>query len=89
MQNGDGSFRHESLQTQKSIKALLEAITKGIGKGELALSDDKGEFVLRPNDLITLRIKADRTDGASRLDLRMTWAEAADAPVEKGALKIR
>jgi amphi-Trp domain-containing protein len=56
MQNGDGSFRHESLQSRKSIKALLEAVTKGIGKGELTLSDGDEEIVLEPGGLITVRV---------------------------------
>lgn len=89
MQNGDGSFRHESIQNRKSIKALLDAITKGIGKGELTLSDDGDVLVLQPEGLMTLRIKADRSDGANRLDLRLSWTETAETSDHGGGLKIR
>jgi len=89
MHNGDGSFRHDSIQNRKSIKALLEAITKGIGKGELTLGDGDDEIVLHPDGLITVRVRAERSNGANRIDLRMTWTETAEAPKSKGDLKIR
>jgi amphi-Trp domain-containing protein len=89
MQNGDGSFRHESIQNRKSIKALLEAVTKGIGKGELTLSDDDDEIVMEPGGLITLRLRAERANGSNRIDLRLTWTETAESPGGKGDLKIR
>ncbi|CTQ67050.1 MULTISPECIES: amphi-Trp domain-containing protein [Stappiaceae] len=89
MQNGDGSFRHESLQSRKSIKALLEAVTKGIGKGELTLSDGDEEIVLEPGGLITVRVRAERSGGSNRIDLRLTWTETADTPKPKSDLKVR
>ncbi|WP_428526770.1 amphi-Trp domain-containing protein [Roseibium sp.] len=89
MQNGDGSFRHESLQSRKSIKALLEAVTKGIGKGELTLSDGDEEIVLEPGGLITVRVRADRANGSNRLDLRLTWTESTEAQKPKSDLKVR
>ena len=89
MTNGEGNFRHESIQNRKTIKALLEAITKGIGKGELTLSDGEDELVMEPGDLITLRVRAERSEGSNRIDLRLTWTEAAEAPRSKGELKVR
>lgn len=89
MSNGDGSFRHESIQNRKSIKALLEALTKGIGKGELTLDDGGDELVMEPGGLMTLRVRADRSEGANRIDLRLTWTEATEAAGGKGELKIR
>lgn len=89
MNNGDGSFRHESIQSRKSIKALLEAVTKGIGKGELTLSDGEDEIVMEPGGLITLRVRAERSEGSNRIDLRLTWTETTEAPTSKGELKVR
>lgn len=89
MSNGDGSFRHESIQSRKSIKSLLEAITKGIGKGELTLGDDGDEIVLEPDGLITLRVRAERSEGSNRIDLRMTWTDVNTQPAGNGDLKIR
>ncbi len=89
MNSGEGSFRHESIQTRKSIKALLEAVTKGIGKGELSLSDGEDEFIMEPDGLITLRVRAERSNGSNRIDLRLTWNETAEVPRGKGELKVR
>lgn len=75
----DGKFRHDSLQDRKTIKALLTALTKGIGSGQVTLSDGDGDLVLPVDGLLTLRIKADRSDGACRIDMRITWTEDSDA----------
>ncbi|CUH64753.1 hypothetical protein TG4357_01475 [Thalassovita gelatinovora] len=79
----DGKFRHESLQDRKTVKALLNALTKGIAAGEITLSDDDNELSLPIEGLMTLRIKADRLDGACRVDLRISWTE--DTAVENKA----
>lgn len=84
----DGKFRHDSLQNRKTVKSLLEAVTKGIGKGELALSDENGEIVLEPEGLLNLRIRAERADGANRLDLRITWSDEPAPKEGKSAPKI-
>ena len=73
----DGKFLHESLQDRKSVKTLLEALTKAIGKGELMLSDDDNELTLPMEKLLNVMIKADRTDGSCSVDIRLTWTELA------------
>ena len=78
MSQPDGKFRHESLQDRKTIKTLLAALTKGIGAGEITLSDGDKDLVLPVEGLMTLRIKADRHDGACRVDLRISWTEDSD-----------
>lgn len=78
MKQPDGKFRHESLQDRKTIKALLVALTKGVGAGEITLSDGDKDLVLPVEGLMTLRIKADRSDGACRVDLRISWTEDND-----------
>jgi len=78
MSQPDGKFRHESLQDRKTIKTLLAALTKGIRAGEITLSDGDTELVLPVEGVLTLRIKADRQDGACRVDLRISWTEDSD-----------
>ena len=78
MSRPDGKFRHESLQDRKTIKTLLAALTKGIRAGEITLSDGDTDLVLPVEGLLTLRIKADRQDGACRVDLRISWTEDSD-----------
>jgi len=67
------SFRHESLQDQKTIAELLKAITKGIAKGKLTFSDEDGEIVLEPEGLLNLKVTAEQEEIRHRLNIRITW----------------
>lgn len=78
MSQPDGKFRHESLQDRKTIKTLLAALTKGIAAGEITLSDGDKDLVLPVEGLMAVRIRADRSDGACRVDLRISWTEDSD-----------
>lgn len=75
----DGKFLHESIQDRKSVKALLEALTKAIGKGEVSLSDDDNELTLPLDKLLNVTITADRADGSCSVDIRLSWKELAPA----------
>jgi amphi-Trp domain-containing protein len=55
----------------------------------LTLGDGEDELVMEPGGLITLRVRADRSNGSNRIDLRMTWTETAETPAKKGDLKVR
>lgn len=88
MSQSDGKFRHDSLQSRKSIKALLDALTKGVGKGELTLSDGDDTLILPVEDLLTLRLRADRSDGVCRVDLRLSWSAEDPKPKGKSTLDI-
>ncbi|WP_121061475.1 amphi-Trp domain-containing protein [Chachezhania antarctica] len=88
MKQADGKFRHQSVQDRKSIKALLEAVTKGVGKGELTFSDDDGSFTLEPDGLMTVRIRGEKSDGACRFDISVTWSERPDEDDKSKPVKI-
>ena len=75
MAENDARFVHESLQDAKTIKTLLNALSKGFAKGEMTLSDEDDALVLRTADLINVRIKAARENGQCSVNLRVTWAE--------------
>lgn len=75
MAENDARFIHESLQDAKTIKTLLNALSKGFAKGEMTLSDEDDELVLRTADLINVRIKAVRENGQCSVNLRVAWAE--------------
>ncbi|MFP3384500.1 amphi-Trp domain-containing protein [Tritonibacter sp. SIMBA_163] len=85
----DARFRHDSLQDRKTIKGLVDAIGKGLAKGELSLSDDEGEIVLNPEGLLTLRIRAERNDGQCKVDFRVSWTERDDDLQQKSAPKVK
>ena len=67
------NFRHESLQHTRTIAELLKAITKGIGKGKLTLSDEEGEIVLHPEGLLNLKVTAEQEEMRHRVNIRITW----------------
>ncbi len=73
MRQNKQSFRHESLQDRKTIQAILKAITKAIGKGRLTFSDEDGEIVLEPEDLLNLKVTASQDDMRNRITVRITW----------------
>ena len=83
------NFRHESLQDTETIQQLLDALTRGIGRGELTFSDEDGEMVMQPNDLINLKLTASREDGRNRVTIRITWLEDESNKKGEKSLKIR
>ena len=74
-------FSHDSLQDADSIKAILKAITNGVGKGKVVLSDDQDNIILEPEGLLNLKVSASQDEGRSSLTLRISWH--ADRDVSK------
>jgi len=89
MMERKGRFRHQSLQDKKSIQKLLDAVKRGITRGELEFGDDTGEIILEPKGLMTLRVTATVEDDQSRLDLRITWTNDSDNAKDSGKLKVK
>ncbi|KZM51964.1 amphi-Trp domain-containing protein [Labrenzia sp. OB1] len=89
MMERKGRFRHQSLQDRKSIQKLLDAVKRGIAKGELQFGDDTGEIILEPKGLMNLRVTATAEDDQSRLDLRITWTNDSENGKDSGKLKVK
>ncbi len=87
MQQNKNIFTHESLQDAKSIQDILKAVTKGLAKGKLSLSDEDGEVLLTPKGLLNLKVSARSENGNNRLDLRISWHDE-EKVVEKKNLKV-
>ena len=87
MRQNKESFRHESLQDAKTIQEILKAITKGIGKGKVTLSDEDGEIVMEPEGLLHLKVSASQDETQNRLNLRITW-QTEDKKQNKKALSV-
>ncbi len=83
MRQSKQSFRHESLQSRKTIQDILKAITKGLGKGKLTFSDEDGEIVLQPRDLLNLKVTASQDDSRNRLTVRITWQDEGEVKSKK------
>ncbi len=89
MRQGKKNFRHESLQDRDSIQAILKAITQGVAKGRLTLSDEEGEMVLHPDGLLQLKVTATQDTDRHRLNLRITW-QAEESRLKSGkTLKVK
>ncbi|WP_078121316.1 amphi-Trp domain-containing protein [Thiosocius teredinicola] len=83
MRQSKQSFRHESLQNRKTIQDILKAITKGLGKGKLTFSDEDGEIVLQPRDLLNLKVTASQDDSRNRITVRITWQDEDEVKSKK------
>ena len=89
MRQGKKNFRHESLQDRESIQAILKAITQGVAKGRLELSDEEGEMVLNPEGLLQLKVTATQDTDRHRLNLRITW-QGEERKLKSGSsLKVK
>jgi len=74
------SFEHESIQDCASVLAYLRALTAGIEQGRLILREGQEEFVLEPEGLLTLNVRASRKRNRRRLDLRLSWRDEEQGP---------
>jgi len=80
-------FSHESLQSQDSIKDLLEALTKGLAEGKVVLEDEDDTMIMEPQGLLRLKISASQDEDRSRINVRISWREEENIPKDKN-LKI-
>jgi len=87
MQNQKKRFRHESVQDKKSIQQMLDALAKGIAKGDISLADDTDKLRMHPKDLLNLKLTASENDDHKRIDIRISWY-AEDEKPKRGKLKI-
>lgn len=81
-------FRHESLQDKKSIQDMLNALAKGIAKGELTFSDEEGKMVMLPKDLLNVKLTASENDEHKRIDIRISWY-SEEEPAKRGKLTVK
>lgn len=89
MRQGKKNFRHESLQDRASVQAILKAITQGIAKGRLTLSDEEDEMVLNPDGLLQLKVTATQDTDRHRINLRITWQAEEEKLKQGGTLKVK
>jgi amphi-Trp domain-containing protein len=87
MRQSKNSFRHESLQDNKTIQDILKSITNGFAKGKLAFSDDEGEIVMEPEGLLKLKVVASQDDIRHRVNIRIAW-ESEETVTRKKPLLV-
>ena len=89
MKRRKNSFRHESLQNRDSIRAILEALTRGIAKGKVSFSDDDDSICMAPDGLLNLKLIVSQEDNRNRINLRITWEDRQEKPLKKSRLSVR
>ena len=82
MRNDKKTFTHLSLQDAKSIKPILEAISKGLNKGELRFKNDDDEITLKPDGLLRLKVSASKSVNRNKLNIKISW-ETADSTSDR------
>jgi len=89
MRNGKRSFRHQSLQDEKSIQDILKAISSGIAKGKITFSDEDEKIVMRPEGLLELKVTAAQEDNRNRFNIRVSWQVEDEGVKKKKALSVK
>lgn len=88
MKQNKKSFRHESLQDHQSILQILSAVSAGLEKGKLVLSDENDEIVLNPQGLLQLKLSAMQEDNRYSFSLKVSWQTEAEKATQKNILHI-
>lgn len=71
-------FKHESIEDRESVVRYLKALIDGIEKGHLALDSGDQSFVLEPQGLLKIEIRARRKSGRVKTTLKFSWREGED-----------
>ena len=89
MRNGKKSFRHQSLQDEKSIQDILQSITNGIAKGKITFSDEDEKIVMRPEGLLDLKVTASQEENRNRFNIRISWQVDDSREKKKKSLSVK
>lgn len=89
MKNSKKSFRHQSLQDEKSIQDILKAIGNGIARGKISFSDEDEKIVMRPEGLLELKVTARQEDNRNRFNIRVSWQSEDDTASSKKRLSVK
>ena len=71
-------FKHDSVQDRTSIANYLRALLEGFEKGHLELGTAGQSFVLDPEGLLELEVRAKRKSGRCKLSLKVSWREGEE-----------
>jgi amphi-Trp domain-containing protein len=88
MRQGKKSFRHESLQDTASIQEILAAISDGLAKGKVTLSDSDDRIVMHPQGLLHMKVTASQEDDRDRISIRVSWQVEEKQVKNKQPLKV-
>jgi amphi-Trp domain-containing protein len=89
MTNGKRSFRHQSLQDEKSIQDILKSIASGLAKGKITFSDEDEKIVMRPEGLLDLKLTATQEENRNRFNIRISWQVDDSREKKKKSLSVK
>ena len=89
MRSRKKSFRHQSLQDEKSIQDILKAITSGLARGKITFSDEDEKIVMRPEGLLDLKVTASQEDNRNRFNIRISWQVDDSREKKKKSLSVK
>ena len=89
MRSRKRSFRHQSLQDEKSIQDILKSITNGIARGKITFSDEDEKIVMRPEGLLDLKVTATQEENRNRFNIRISWQVEDDGDKKKKSLSVK
>ena len=89
MRNRKKSFRHQSLQDEKSIQDILKSITNGIARGKITFSDEDEKIIMRPEGLLDLKVTATQEENRNRFSIRISWQVEDDGDKKKKSLSVK
>jgi amphi-Trp domain-containing protein len=89
MRSRKTSFRHQSLQDEKSIQDILKSITNGIARGKITFSDEDEKIVMRPRGLLDLKVTATQEENRNRFNIRISWQVEDDGDKKKKSLSVK
>ena len=89
MRNGKRSFRHQSLQDEKTIQDILKSIASGLAKGKITFSDEDEKIVMRPEGLLDLKLTATQEENRNRFNIRISWQVEDSREKKKKSLSVK
>jgi amphi-Trp domain-containing protein len=89
MRSGKKSFRHQSLQDEKSIQNILKSITSGIARGKITFSDEDEKIVMRPEGLLDFKVTANQEENRNRFTIRISWQVEDVGEKKKKSLSVK
>ncbi len=89
MRNGKRSFRHQSLQDEKTIQDILKSIASGLARGKITFSDEDEKIVMRPEGLLDLKLTATQEENRNRFNIRLSWQVDDSREKNKKSLSVK
>jgi amphi-Trp domain-containing protein len=89
MRNGKRSFRHQSLQDEKTIQDILKSIASGLARGKITFSDEDEKIVMRPEGLLDLKLTATQEENRNRFNIRISWQVDDSREKKKKSLSVK